>query len=119
MIPEVDNLGNPLIDVAGLAHQLIHRQGISDGSFTTPGQMGRWQEDDPEPHSTLTVIMEDTPEHDSMFKQIGIHVAEVTNQWGLFVYKEGKNGVQSWVLDNPNYREGEPADPSVIAPSQT
>jgi hypothetical protein len=112
MIPEVDNFGNQLTDVSAIAHGAL--QGITEGSFTTPGQMGRWQDGDPEPHSTFTVIIEDNPMHDSIFKEAAQKIGTLTNQEAILAYKEGKNGIQKWVLYNPNYQEDAPADPSVL-----
>jgi hypothetical protein len=57
---------------------------------------------------------------DSHIKQLAHHVGESANQWGVFVMKEGgKSGIQSWIINNRAYREGEPSelaqtsDPSV------
>lgn len=110
MIPTVDNLGNKLVDIAGAAHTFLFYQGMADGSWIETGQRGHWRDDEPEPHETLVTIQEDTPEMDGVIKQLAVHIAEVANQWGIHVYKEGKNGIKSWVINNSHYREGEPAE---------
>lgn len=116
LIPKVDNMGNPLTEeIASAAHTYLFYQGLSEGSTITPNQRGMWRDEDPEPHETLTAIMEDNPKHDSIVKQLAVHIAEVANQWGLFVYKEGKDGVQSWIMNNASFRPDQPADPIALA----
>jgi hypothetical protein len=48
---------------------------------------------------------------DSHVKQLAAEVARGGNQWGVFVTKEGGTpAMQSWVIDNPQYQEGQPAE---------
>jgi hypothetical protein len=111
MIPKVDNLGNPLTDLAAAAHhELFYGPLKVEGSYVDPDKRGHWRDEEPEPHDILVVVAEDEPMMDGQIKQLAIHIAEVANQWGIFVMKEGKSGVNSWVVNNPMYREGEPAE---------
>jgi hypothetical protein len=110
MLPEQDGLGNPLQNPAQVAHKLLHEQGVTDGSFHTSNQTGYWKTDKPEPHQTLTLIAEDHPANDSAVKQVAKQMAKLTNQWGIFMYKENKDGPQSQVIDNPDYQENAPAE---------
>jgi hypothetical protein len=119
MIPQKDNLGNNLGDVASAAHHWL-RYGPApshQGSFIHRNIQGNWRDDEPELFDHLVTVAEDHPEMDSHIKQLAAHVGDATNQWGVFVMKEGKSGIQSWVIDNPNYAHGEPAElaRSVIA----
>lgn len=111
MIPKVDNLGNPLTNIAAAAHHFLFYGPLKvEGSYIDPNKQGNWRDTEPEPHDILVTVAEDSPEMDSQMKQLAAHVAEVANQWGIFVMKEGKNGIQSWTVANSSYREGEPAE---------
>jgi hypothetical protein len=112
LIPKKDNLGNPLGDIATAAHHWL-RYGPApghQGSFIHRNVQGNWRDDAPEDFDHLVTVAEDTPEFDSHIKQLAHHIADSANQWGVFVMKEGKGGVQSWVIDNRNYRDGEPSE---------
>lgn len=115
MIPLVDNVGNDLAPIADYAHQVLVNAGMVDGSWVDPGQRGLWLDQPAEPHETLNTIQEDSPDMDSFIKQTAKQIAELANQWGIFVHKQGKQGIQSWTIDNPSYREGEPADAVALA----
>ena len=115
LIPLVDNLGNPLGPIAEYAHQYLVNAGMVDGSWIDPDQRGLWKDTPAEPHETLNTIQEDSPEMDGFIKQTAKMIGEIANQWGIFVYKQGKEGITSWVIDNPSYREGEPADEVALA----
>lgn len=113
LIPQTDNLGNHLGDVATAAHQwLFYGPGPKvDGSFIHRGLEGNWKDSPQEKFDHLVTVAEDTPEMDSTAKQLAVHIGEACNQWGVFVFKEGgKAGVQSWTVPNPNYRENTPSD---------
>lgn len=116
MIPKIDNLGNPLVSLADYAHDFLFQGPMKvEGSFVDPNKMGHWRDSEPEPHDVLVTFAEDTPQMDSELKRLAHHVAEAANQWGIFVTKEGKSGVQSWVINNARFREGEPAIPEALA----
>jgi hypothetical protein len=113
LIPQKDNLGNPLGDVATAAHHwMFYGPGPKvEGSFIHRGLEGNWRDDPQEKMDHLVTVANDTPEMDSTAKQLALHVAEACNQWGVFVMKEGgKQGVQSWTISNPNYRPEEPSE---------
>ena len=115
MIPTVDNLGQPLSGIARASHEFLLRRGMVDGSWVQGGQTGFWAEDEPEPHETLHTIQEESPEMDSVIKELAVNIGEMANQWGINVYKNGKNGIQQWIVNNPQYREGEGADELALA----
>jgi hypothetical protein len=111
MIPQRDNLGNHLGDVATAAHHwLFYGNGPKvHGSFIHRNLDGNWRDDPQEKFDHLVTIADDHPELDSHMKQLASHVADAANQWGVSVIKEGKNGPQLWIVDNPGYQEGRPA----------
>jgi hypothetical protein len=116
MIPTTDNLGQPLVDIATAAHRVMFYGPLQiQGSYVDPGKHGNWRDSDPEPHDLLVTIAEDTPEMDSHVKQIALEVGEFANQWGIFVVKEGKDGITDWVVDNPRYQDGQGAEPTALA----
>lgn len=120
MIPTHDNLGQELGDISTAAHHwLFYGPGPNvEGSFIEGPKRGNWRDDPQEEFNHLVTYAEDSPEMDSTVKQLAVHIAEIANQWGVFVTKEGgKAGIQSWVIDNPNYRHGEGADPAGLATS--
>lgn len=107
-IPTSDNLGNPLGDLATAGHHWLWQQTGQQGSRIRRGIHGNW-EGEQEVYDDLEVMAEDTPEMDSHIKQLAKHLNEAANQWGMFVMKQGAQGPQSWVIDNPSYQEGAPA----------
>lgn len=112
LVPQKDNLGNPLGDVATAAHHwLFYGPGPKvDGSFIHRDVPGNWRDDPQEPFDHLVTVADDHPEMDSTFKQLAAHIGEATNQWSVPVMKEGgKEGVQMWLIPNHNYAEGHPA----------
>lgn len=112
MIPQRDNLGNDLGDVATAAHHwLTYGPGPKiEGSFIHRNIDGNWRDHPRETFDHLITYAQDTPEMDSHVKQLAAHVAEHGNQWGVMVAKEGgKKGVDSWIIPNPQYRDGESA----------
>lgn len=109
MIPTTDNLGNHLGDLSHAAHQHLHQHAGVSGSFVERGKTGFWERDAPEVYDHLVTYAPDSPEMDSHWKQLGNHIAEAANQWGIFCIKEGAGGPQSWVINNPRYQEGQPA----------
>jgi hypothetical protein len=117
MIPTHDNLGQQLGDIPTAAHHWLfyHPKVKVQGSYIQGPMKGNWRDDPQETFHHLVTYADDTPEMDSTIKQLAHHVADVANQWGVFVAKEGgKQGIQSWVIDNPNYRHGEGADAAVL-----
>ncbi len=116
MIPKVDNLGNQLTSLAEVAHHHLFYGPLKvEGSYIDPDKLGQWRDESPEPHDILVVYAEDHPEMDSQMKLLASQIAEVANQWGIFVTKEGKSGIQSWIVDNPGFRPGEPAEDLALA----
>lgn len=111
-IPTVDNRGNELVDLATAAHHwLFYGPGPKiEGSFIEGPVRGNWRDDPQETFTNLVTYAEESPEMDSTMKQLAQHIAEASNQWGMFVVREGKGAPQSWVVNNPQYREGEGAE---------
>jgi hypothetical protein len=118
MIPQKDNLGNDLGDVATAAHHWLHYgPGPKvDGSFIHRNIQGNWRDEPAELHDHLVTVAQDTPEMDSYVKQLAHHIGEAANQWGVFVMKEGGGNTHSWVIDNRNYQEGQPSELAIKPP---
>lgn len=115
MIPTTDNQGNKLVDLATAAHHWLFYGPLKvQGSYIDPGKKGNWRDNPQEIMDHLVTFAEDAPEMDSHIKQLAVHVAQVANQWGIFVTKESKQGPQSWVIDNPGFVDGQGADQSSI-----
>jgi hypothetical protein len=115
LIPTHDNLGQKLGDIASAAHHWLWytAPGIQ-GSYVEPPVRGNWRDDPQETFERLTTYAHETPEVESHVKQLAAHVGDVANQWGVFVTKEGKDGIQSWVINNANHVPGQGADPGVL-----
>jgi hypothetical protein len=114
-IPVKDNLGQPLKDIATAAHHYLHNGPIKNvGSKIYRNVEGNWRDDPQERFDDLILVVDDTPEMDSAVKQLAVHIADVANQWGVYVTKEGKNGIQDWVMPPPQFRKGEGADPAML-----
>lgn len=107
VIPTRDNQGNPLGNISTAAHEWLYRATGHKGTYITGPHKGNWGDDPQEEFEHLVAVADDHPEMDSHMKQLAMEVARGANQWGVFVMKEGKGGVQSWVVDNPQYKEGE------------
>lgn len=116
-IPAADNLGqriSPNFPVAA-HHWLYHAHpGLFSGSWIEGPHKGMWQEDAPEDFYHLVTTTDDCPEADSHIKQLAKHVAHAANQWGVYAQKNGENGVEKWMIDNPEYVEGQGAHPSIL-----
>ena len=110
MIPLRDNLGNELGAISTAAHHWLWQATGVEGSYFTGPHRGNWRDDPQEEFEHLITVAKDTPEMDSHIKELAHEVARGANQWGVFVIKEGKNGVQSWIIENPQYREGEASE---------
>lgn len=110
MIPLKDNLGNDLGDISTAAHQWLFQSTGNEGSYIEGPKKGNWRDHPQEEFNHLITVAPDTPEMDSHIKQLAQEVATGANQWGVFVTKEGKDGVQSWVIDNHGYQEGHPSE---------
>lgn len=120
MIPVKDNLGNPLGDIATAAHQWLWQATGNEGSYIEGPKRGNWRDDPQEEFNHLITVAQDTPEMDSHIKQLAMEIARGANQWGVFVTKEGgKAGIQSWVIDNPQYQKGQPAEIAGVAQQQS
>lgn len=63
----------------------------------------------------LWIIAEDTPELDSQTKQVAEWVGDVANQEGVYWIKEGGGHINDAVIWNRNFRQGEGAEPDMIA----
>jgi hypothetical protein len=118
MIPVKDNLGNDLGDIATAAHQWLWQATGNEGSYIEGPKRGNWRDDPQEEFNHLITVAADTPEMDSHIKQLAMEIARGANQWGVFCMKEGKSGIQSWVIDNPEYQEGQPAEIAGLAQQQ-
>jgi hypothetical protein len=105
MVPTQDKLGNPLIPLADYAHQYV-MSAIRDAR--TWVEYGKAHP--PETFDHLKVVAPDTPETDSMLKQVGVYVGELANVPVVTVLKSGKNGPQPWDLSNPGFQPGAPAE---------
>lgn len=117
-IPTVDNHGNQLKDLARAAHESLFRYAPGskvEGTRIRRGIEGNWRDDPVESFDDLEVYAEDSPEMDSIMKQLGAHVAEVANQWGVMVFKEGDGAPQYWMMNHPNADGSGPADEAAIA----
>lgn len=110
-IPQHDNLGNQLGDIATAAHHWLRYGPVPkhDGSYIHRDIEGNWRDYPQERFDHLITVADDHPEMDSHIKQLAAHIGDAANQWTVMVLKEGKNGIQKWMIDNPKYREGEPA----------
>ena len=110
MIPTKDNLGHDLGDIATAAHQWLWQATGVEGTRIEGPVRGNWRDDPQEEFYDLVTFANDTPEMDSHIKQLAMEVARGANQWGVFVTKEGKQGGQSWTIDNPDYHPGAPSE---------
>lgn len=115
-VPTRDNLGNQLRDLATAAHQHLFQNAGIDGSYIERGKDGNWRDDPQEKLDHLVTFADDTPEIESHMKQTAAHIGDLANQWGVTVTKEGKDGPNLWVIDNPNYAEGAPAQDAALEP---
>lgn len=116
-IPTHDNLGNPLGNISTAAHEWLWRATGVQGTQIHGPIRGNWRDHGEETYELLTSYAPDTPEMDSHVKQLAQEIARGANQWGVFVTKEGgKSGVQSWVIENPHYVEGQPAELAQLQP---
>lgn len=116
LVPKVDNLGNELVDIASAAHHyLFYGPMRIEGSFVERDKQGNWRDLDPEPHDMIVTYADDSPQMDSQMKQAAAYVADVANQWGIFVIKEDGKSINTWTVANPAFRPGEPAEQLALA----
>lgn len=113
LIPKVDNLGNPLRDLAKYVHNHVASQLTIQAAHIDSGRRVFWEGRE-EPFDAFVFQAPDEPVSDSTAKQVASYIGEVTNQDVVLVSKHGKSGIQSWPIKNPNYQHGAPADPSVL-----
>ena len=110
-VPQVDDLGNPLKNLADAARTQIEN--------TTGGQA--WEEapknKGAESFGVVSVVATETPETDSQIKQIAHQIAEVANKGLVVVIKEGKQGIKTWQITNTAYVPGGPAESVALLPS--
>lgn len=118
-IPQTDNEGNPLKDLAAASHESLWRYAPKarvEGARITRGVEGYFHGvQDVSLFDDLTVIGEDSPELDSTIKQLGVHICELANQWGIFIIKRGGGNVVTWTATSPNVTGDGPADPDALA----
>lgn len=118
-IPQSDNEGNPLVDLATPAQESLWRYAPKariEGARVTRNVEGFWHgEADPGLFDDLVVIGEDSPELDSTIKQLGVHICELANQWGIFIIKKGGGNVVTWTVTSPNVTGEGPGDPAALA----
>lgn len=118
-IPTTDNEGNQLADLASAAHESLFRYGPQSnqvqGTKIYRGVAGNWRSDAQEIFDELITYAEDTPEMDSTMKELATHVAEIANQWGVMVFKEGEDAPKMWMMQHPNATGEGPADPSALS----
>lgn len=109
LIPKVDNLGTPLIDLS--SHALTH---IVNQLHLTTAHVDHDRtvhyEGREEPFDALVFISEDKPVVDSTAKQLAAYLGEVANQDTVIVTKQAENGIQTWPIKNPHYQHGMPAE---------
>lgn len=118
-VPTTDNLGQPLRDLAQAAHEHLFRNGAVEGSYIERGKVGNWRDYAPEIMDHLVTFAEDTPETDSHLKQAAQHIGQLANQEAVSVEKHGKDGPMLWIVDNPQWQEGQGAHPSAIQPAMS
>ena len=106
MIPLNDNLGNELQDIATAAHQYLFESGKVEGTYIEGPKKGNWRDDPQELFEHLITVADDTPEMDSTIKHLALVIARAANQWGVFCTKEGKNGIESWTIQNKDAHDG-------------
>lgn len=109
-VPKVDALGNPLKDIAGVAHHYLATQrpfGF-DHAYIDDGMRGQF------PHDLVVVHAEETPEADSHLKQLGSFVGEMANHPTVHVTRNGHSGLATWNIANGSFRPGEPAEATAL-----
>lgn len=110
MIPQADNLGNPLPGLTEAAHHyLVHGAPLEvHGTYVDPGKWGMW-ENRRERYDLLVTHAEDSPEADSYIKQLAAYIGELANQEIVLVTKQGKQ-LSTWPIRNSQYQVGMPSD---------
>lgn len=101
-VPAADEMGNPL-----RVHDAVHQHLLNLGHETPTVHPGS-------PFHHVSTWAEESPEMDSMMKQIGTQAADVCNVPILHVTKEGANTAR-WPMKNHMYAPGFPADQSSFA----
>lgn len=114
-IPASDTLGNPLVNLAAYAHQHIVQTRKHKDTVVEPGKSRIRSDGRPETVHHLVTIAEDLPETDGSMKQLAAYVGDVANHQGISCTKDSKNGPVHWHIDNPEFRPGQSAEPSVLA----
>lgn len=110
-VPTIDTFGQPLHEgLAHAGHQWLRSQGrlFQDG----------WVEG---PHHGLggdvkhiVAIGEDSPESDSYVKQLAAHIGQSANHLAISASKTGPDGVETWIVPNRHFVEGQGADPEML-----
>ena len=121
-IPTHDNDGNLLKDIASAAHESLFRYAPNvniEGTRIRRGIQGNWRDNPAEQFDDLEVYADDAPEMDSTMKELATHVAEIANQWGVMVFKEGDGAPKAWEMNAPGVTGEGPADPAFIAEPAT
>lgn len=113
-VPTHDNEGNELTDLAAWAAQELRKAGVQGGRIEGPVR-GFWEDDEEETFWLLIVHHDESPEMDSAVKATATRVATLGNQWAVYAWKEPQGGgIFELTGENPDYSEGQPADPTVL-----
>ena len=101
-VPTQDELGRPL-----RLHEAVHEHLDSHGGAPVQTHYGQ-------PHNTVHVWAEDTPEWDGLAKQTGTLAAELANVPIVHVTKEGDKPA-NWEMRHNGYQAMMGADPSALS----
>jgi hypothetical protein len=110
LVPQTDDIGNALKDLSGYVRTSLEKA-LPRATVWQEGSRSKGFES----YGTVVLIAPETPEVDSHVKQMAHYVGEAANRWGVTCFKEGKQGIKTWQIQNASYRADEPADPIAIA----
>jgi hypothetical protein len=113
-VPQQDPQGNPLRDLASAAHESLYRN-TGRGVEIADTKIHRNVEGQEGPHDEIVAYVEASPEADSTFKQLGVHLAELAGVPAITVIREGKDG-QVWPMSHPLTTGFTQADSAALSP---